>query len=373
MRFEALEQRLEPIGLGHKVLLGVGPMSLNVVDAVIEMCNILHIPMQLIASRRQIECEELGAGYVNGWTTESFARYVKSKDTSGTLMLCRDHGGPWQGANEEKLGVGEAMEKACISYEADILAGFNVIHLDPSLRDRPMSAIKRDVKKLFEHCESVPGSENVIYEVGTEETNGKTTESADFEDFVLFCKDLSPKIKFCVGQTGTLVKELRNVGSYSTDRARDLVAICNKHGLLLKEHNLDYASDEILKDHRPAGIHSVNVAPEFGTLETVKLLDLLAKYKMRKEYRKFIRIAVKSGKWEKWSISELSDEQKATICGHYVFDDPEVKEIRASLSEKIVPQPVTEFEIKSWDLDDVLKAEISTRIIKYLRSFRWLV
>jgi tagatose-1,6-bisphosphate aldolase non-catalytic subunit AgaZ/GatZ len=360
MTFDELTKRLKPNGVGHRVLMGIGPMSKNTVDSVIEITNVLKTPIQLIASRRQIECEELGGGYVNGWTTETFAQYVKERDKSGSIMLCRDHGGPWQGTGEEKLSAGKAMDRACISYEADIRAGFNVIHLDPSLRDRPLATIKKDVRKLLEHCEAVSGSDKIVYECGTEETNGKTTDTKAFADFVAFSQTLSPKIRYVVGQTGTLVKETRNVGIYDPAKARELVGICNQHGVMLKEHNLDYATEKVLRDHREAGIHSVNIAPEFGVIETTKLLDLLATHKLKKERKRFIEIAVASKKWEKWAVSELSDEEKAVIAGHYVYQVPEVQDIRAALNEKMY-------------LDDVLKTEIGIRVLKYLKDFRWLL
>jgi tagatose-1,6-bisphosphate aldolase non-catalytic subunit AgaZ/GatZ len=360
MTFDQLSTRLKSCGLGHKVLLGIGPMSKNTVDAILDAVNVLKVPIQIIASRRQIDCEELGGGYVNNWTTETFAKYVRAHDTAGTIMLCRDHGGPWQGAGEDKLSPNKAFEKACISYEADIRAGFDVIHLDPSLHNRPLATIKHDVERLLTFCEGVSGSSNVTYECGTEETNGQITDSDAFEDFVRFCAKLSPKIKFCVGQTGTLVKETRNVGIYDNTKARELVNICNTYGMLLKEHNLDYAHDEVLKDHHHAGIHSVNIAPEFGVLETIKLLELLDTHKLKKERKRFIQIAHNSKKWVKWLISEHTDEYKAIICGHYVFTDPEVMDIKNLLSEKMY-------------LDDVLKTELTCRLLKYLKDFRWLV
>ena len=43
-------------------LLGVGPMSINCVDAVIELGNENNIPLMLIASRRQIDSEYFGGG-----------------------------------------------------------------------------------------------------------------------------------------------------------------------------------------------------------------------------------------------------------------------------------------------------------------------
>jgi len=75
-------------------LLGVGPMSINCVDAAIELSNENDVPIILIASRRQIDSEEFGGGYVNNWTTEQFARYVTEHDKKGKILLARDHGGP---------------------------------------------------------------------------------------------------------------------------------------------------------------------------------------------------------------------------------------------------------------------------------------
>lgn len=61
-------------------LLGVGPMSINCVNAAIELANEYDTPLMLIASRRQIDSEKFNGGYVNNWTTSEFANYVKLKD-----------------------------------------------------------------------------------------------------------------------------------------------------------------------------------------------------------------------------------------------------------------------------------------------------
>ena len=58
-------------------LLGAGPMSKNCVLSAINLANQKNVPIILIASRRQIECEEFGGGYVNNWSTEEFSNFVK--------------------------------------------------------------------------------------------------------------------------------------------------------------------------------------------------------------------------------------------------------------------------------------------------------
>ena len=57
----------------------IGPMSKNVVDAVIEFNG----DFGFIPSRRQVDCN---GGYVNDWTTGEFSKYV-----NGRVPIQRDH------------------------------------------------------------------------------------------------------------------------------------------------------------------------------------------------------------------------------------------------------------------------------------------
>ena len=54
-------------------------MSVNCVDASIEIADKNNIPLMLIASRRQVDAECFGGGYVNNWSTEKFSNYVRKK------------------------------------------------------------------------------------------------------------------------------------------------------------------------------------------------------------------------------------------------------------------------------------------------------
>ena len=75
-----LEKKLNNLVSRRKTLLGVGPMSLNCVDASIELSNNYNVPIILIASRRQIDSEDFGGGYVNNWNTRDYSNYIKKKD-----------------------------------------------------------------------------------------------------------------------------------------------------------------------------------------------------------------------------------------------------------------------------------------------------
>lgn len=308
-----------------KTILGVGPMSQNCIEAVSSVASSYKIPILLIASRRQVEALELGGGYV--CTTQELGDKTQKIDYSTGdqyVYLARDHGSLWQGSNEENLNHQEALERAIQSYFADIDSGFDIIHIDPSLKSRPYDEVIRDVYYLYNVCEAYAKycGRDIIYEVGTEEHGGHTTTTENFERFVKDVKSL-PKVKFVVGNMGLYVKELENVGHFDDKKAKELVDICNQNNLFLKGHNVDYVPFEVLKKKNALGVHSINVAPEFGVEETKFILDNVT----LTERNKFLEIAYNSGKWRKWmkdSTTPHSKEYLATICGHYVFNHPEI-------------------------------------------------
>jgi len=95
--------------------LFIGPMSLNVVDSILELSNEIDKPIGIIPSRRQVE---YNGGYVNNWTTRDFSNYIRSK--SNNILLVRDHGGPNQGDKEDD-GI--------LSFKHDC-EFFDVLHID---------------------------------------------------------------------------------------------------------------------------------------------------------------------------------------------------------------------------------------------------
>jgi tagatose-1,6-bisphosphate aldolase non-catalytic subunit AgaZ/GatZ len=132
--------------------LGVGPMSKNCIDATIELADEYSAPLMLIASRRQIDSEQFGGGYVENWTTKQFADYVIKKDTNKNIILARDHGGPWQSELEksQNMNLKDAMQSAKDSYRADIDAGFHVLHIDPSVDIHSQLDIDQTLERVYE-------------------------------------------------------------------------------------------------------------------------------------------------------------------------------------------------------------------------------
>lgn len=368
-------------------LLGVGPMSVNCVDATIELANEHEVPIMMIASRRQIDSEEFGGGYVNNWTTEEFARYVTDKDKKGKILLARDHGGPWQNnrEKEQNLGLRRAMDSAKSSYRADIAAGFQILHLDPSVDIHGQPDIDEVLDRLFDlydYCwtQADRMHQEIIFEVGTEEQSGSTNTQEEL-DYTLnaiskFCRSQgidSPA--FVVVQCGTRVMEMRNVGSFDSPvrvaneipaeiQLPKMLEICNRHGVFMKEHNTDYLSDEALQWHPRLGIHAANVAPEFGVAESKALLAVLETNGLERLADQFLELAFSSRKWDKWMLdgSRASDRERALIAGHYVFSTPQGREIKAEAARELAARNI--------DLDEHLKSQVKQSILRYLRSFR---
>ena len=321
-----IHQRLESfLNKRRCTLLGVGPMSVNCVDATIELANEHEVPILLIASRRQIDSEQFGGGYTNNWTTSDFANYVLNRDKKGKILLAHDHGGPWQNTREKEanLTLRQAMESAKSSYRSDLEAGFQILHIDPSvdIHDQPdMDEVLDRIFELYEFCYSQAQRmhKEIIIEIGTEEQNGSTNSQEEL-DYTLnavqkFCKkNHLPNPSFVVIQCGTRVMEMRNVGSFDSPvrvaneipaeiQLPKMIEICNRYGIFMKAHNTDYLTDEALQWHPKLGIHAANVAPEFGVAETKALIDLLENNGLSSLADCFLKLSYDSKKWNKWML-----------------------------------------------------------------------
>lgn len=351
-------------------LLGIGPMSKNCVQATLELSKEDDYPVMFIASRNQVDADELGGGYVNGWNQFTFAKAVEevAEDIGydNLYYLCRDHGGPWQRDKErnDHLPIEKAMELGKKSYVADIEAGFDLLMIDPTKdpfevgKVIPLDTVLERTVDLIDFCEKERKARKlpeIGYEVGTEETNGGLTSTETYETFILKLKEELEKRDlpiptFIVGQTGTLTRKTEQVGTFNFKNAYDLAQMAKKYGVGLKEHNGDYLDDVTLLEHIPSSITATNVAPQYGTEETRAYLNLaaveakLVEYGLVKDASNtrdvLLEHAIKSERWRKWmvgeqkelTVSQIMDQNDAQlqseildIAGHYTFNDDEVK------------------------------------------------
>jgi hypothetical protein len=357
--FDLSESLRNRILKSRVTLLGVGPMSKLVTTVAVELANEYRFPVALIPSRRQVDAEEFGGGYVEGWSTGAFATFVRSIDRGGYALLSRDHSGPWQGLTSPEPTSSEptlpnAMLEVKASLSDDIRNGFDLLHIDPSLallRGFSEDDIDDMAVELIAHCVSeLKSVEQCTFEVGTDEQDMAP------DPIPLSRKRLRrllakldryrlPRPLFYVVQTGTKVAERRNIGSFDQPvtlrgslppavHLPSILDMCLAEGLLLKEHNADYLSNKALRWHRKYGIHAANVAPEFGVTETTAFLEVLTELGMKDESEFFIQTVLSGGRWKKWMLpnSPAEDLERVQIAGHYHFSDPAIREIREKAS-----------------------------------------
>jgi hypothetical protein len=289
----------------------IGPMSKNVVDTIIEFCNETNNNIGLIPSRRQVEWN---GGYVNNWTTQEFTKYVKSK--TDKILLVRDHSGPKQGQIDDN-GY-ESLKEDC-KY-------LDIIHIDPWKKYPVFSDGLEETIKMIEYCYNL--NPNIQYEIGTEEAI-RRFEPYELSDLTHQLKSrLNPEIfnqiKYLVIQSGTSLKGTNQTGNYDSARLKEMIEVCKQNNLISKEHNGDYIPVSIIKEKFDLGLDSINIAPEFGLIETQTYLDNIKENIIFDEYWK---ICYESKKWEKWVNKDfdpyVNKEELIKICGHYVLSTSE--------------------------------------------------
>ena len=294
----------------------IGPMSRNVVDAINEFTQETGKQIGLIPSRRQVEWD---GGYVNNWTTKEFSKYSKN------LILKRDHSGPGQGYIDDD-GF-KSLEEDC-KY-------FNYIHIDPWKKYPKYEEGLEWTINMIEFCYNL--NPNIQYEIGTEEAIRKfEPEELDMllnDLHVRLNEEIFNQIKYLVIQSGTLLQENTNTGEYNRDKLLAMVKVAKSWNLLSKEHNGDYISEDLIKEKMSLGLDSINIAPEFGLIETKTYLREMEKNWDFSSIQKFWEMCYNSKRWEKWVNADFDpytqQRELIKICGHYVFSHPDFKSIKS--------------------------------------------
>ncbi len=299
----------------------VGPMSKPIVDAFLDFTN----PPVFIPSRRQID---FNGGYVNNWTTESFANYVKS--TNKNSFICRDHAGPEQGSvNDDGF---ESLKHDCLH--------FDMIHIDPWKKYSSFQDGINHTVDMINFC--LKQNPKINFEISTEQSI-KYFSSSEIEDF---CKEVYinlkrkfESIKFIVIQSGTALEGNNQIGRYCDVRLTEMIKVVKKFDKLSKEHNGDYISKDVIFEKFSRGLDAINIAPEFGFIQTNIILEEIDEVM----FHDFWQICYDSKKWVKWVPYDFDPFKNKLeliqICGHYVFSNK-------NFIEKIYSQIDVEEKIK---------------------------
>ena len=300
-----------------------GPMTKNVVDTIIQFSlENQEREFSFIPSRRQIE---YNGGYVNHWNTEDFTKYVKDKNNK--IIIERDHGGPNQGLIED-----DGFES--LTTDAKLL---DIIHIDPWKKYYNIDEGIECTVKMINHCYTI--NPNLLYEICTEESiRPFTVEEIDY--IVQQIKNqldepIFLKIKYLVIQCGTKLSERKNTGEFDKNKLTEMLTIAKKYNMIAKEHNGDWVSYKTIKRKYELGLTCINIAPEFGEIETSVILNRIKNTSIE-DYNNFYEICLKSGKWKKWVTPEFDYENNKDdiilICGHYNLMNPEFLKIKEKYS-----------------------------------------
>lgn len=300
----------------------IGPMSKNVVDAIIEFVGETGNKIGLIPSRRQIEYD---GGYVNNWTTEQFCNYIKKHTTSSrNIVLERDHSGPNQGLFDD---VGYAsLERDCKFMD--------IIHIDPWKKYPNFEEGAKHTADMINYC--VELNPSLEFEIGTEEAI-RSFSISELYKLILYLKDNLTqwrfnKIKYLVIQCGTSLKGTNQTGNYNKEKLIAMIELAKKFNLLTKEHNGDYQDISIIKEKFDLGLDVINIAPEFGVIETNTYIEEIMDCWDFSSIYHFWKICYESKKWEKWVDKDFdainNKESLIRICGHYMFSTPEFQQIK---------------------------------------------
>jgi len=313
----------------------IGPMSKNIVDAIIDFCESTDNKIGLIPSRRQVENT---GGYVNNWTTKEFSEYVKSK--SNNIILKRDHAGPGQGLLDDD-GY-ESLSEDC-KY-------LDLIHIDPWKKYPLLEDGLNETVNMINHCYNL--NPNMKYEVGTEEA----IRRFGVLELNYFIEELQTRlqpevfnqIKHLVIQSGTSLKGNTQTGHYNSMRLKGMIEIGRKYNLLTKEHNGDYIPVSIIHEKFDLGLDAINIAPEFGLIETQTYLDQMEEGS--DIFNQFYQLCYDSKRWVKWVNSDFDPTNNKTdiikISGHYVLSNPEFELIKQNYP----------------NIDDVIKQNVINKL-----------
>lgn len=295
-----------------------GVISKNQVDTIINY-SLEHSEVEIvfIPSRRQIE---YNGGYVNNWDTKTFTEYVKGLNP--LIKIERDHSGPGQGLYDDD---------GFISLEEDCKF-FDLIHIDPWKKYQDLNKGIEWTINMIKFCYNL--NQNIEYEIGTEEAIRMFTVD-ELEKVIIEIKnnldeEIYKKIKYCVVQCGNGLCDGKNIGLFDKNKLKNMIGLVNKYNFISKEHNGDWISVDIVKQKEQLGLQSINIAPEFGQIESNVILSKIKNN--NDHYNRIYELCLNSNKWKKWVSNDFDyinkkDEIILITC-HYIFNTTEFNEIK---------------------------------------------
>lgn len=371
-------------------LFAVCPNSLNVLKAALRSAQRANSPIMFAATLNQVDTDR---GYT-GWTQMDLIKIINEQSGrigfEGPAIVAIDHGGPWVKDIQtvEKWPLKKAMNWTKKSFEAAIMAGYDMIHVDPTVdifnEILSIETVANRTIELIKHCESfrvLKKKPPISYEVGTEEVKGGL---ADLNIFKKFLKLLRAGLQeqgighvwpvFVVGKVGTDL----HTTEFDPVVAKTLVKTASSENTYIKGHYTDF----VVNPHQypESGIGAANVGPEFTSVEYDAFNELSSieeelyaknRIAIKSEFRKTLEKAIiDSGRWKKWlkpgekdlfSINTVRKDLILKTSARYVWSNPAVVAAQIQLYKNL--------ENNGYDPENWILLRIESSIDKYFRAF----
>ena len=378
-----------------RTLFAVCPNSISVIKAAFRAAKRNNAPIKFAATLNQVD----GDGGYTGLTQQEFIKLLKIEadavNYSGPYIAAIDHGGPWLKDIQsiEKWDAERAMNGVKKSFEDAIMAGYHLIHVDPTVDIFLPKGEIIDIKvvaertvELMVHAETFRRNNNlapISYEVGTEEVHGGLADETVFDTFIMELKkglkdvgleDVWPC--FIVGKVGTDL----HTTTFDKEVALQLTQKVKQFGSYIKGHYTDGVTNP--EDYPLCGIGAANVGPEFTISEYEALIELEEKeteYSRDKGIAQLSnikntlwRLIYESNRWKKWlqedeqgkDFSQLTEDRKnwlvKTGC-RYIWQHPEAVVARYKLYENLKRHGI--------DAESVVLGRIEHDMDKYFYAF----
>ncbi len=378
-----------------RTLFAACPNSISAIKASLRSAKRNNAPIKFAATLNQVDDDR---GYT-GLNQYEFVKLLRLEaeaiNFNGPIIVAIDHGGPWLKdiQSTEKWDTERAMSAVKKSFENAILAGYDLIHVDPTVDIFVPKGeiidihlvVKRTVELIL-HTETFIKENNlapISYEVGTEEVHGGLANDDTFETFLMELKKGLKEVGlenvwpiFIVGKVGTDL----HTTTFDVDVSKKLAMKVAKYGSFIKGH---YTDDVTNPEMYPAtGIGAANVGPEFTIAEYEALIEIEQKEKQLFDDGKVAklsdmkntlwRLVDESNRWKKWlqpeevgqKLDELVESRKnwivQTSC-RYIWQHSDAVVARTLLYENLNRNGI--------DAETIVLSRIEHDMDKYFRAF----
>jgi len=375
-------------------LFAVCPNSVAVIRAALRAAKRANAPLNFAATLNQVDVD---GGYT-GFTQREFVKLIRQEaaaiNFTGPVIIAVDHGGPWLRDNQRTAGwpYEKTMKWVKKSFEAALLAGYDLLHVDPTIditmtgSSMPVDLVISRTIELIDHIEGFRkkmGIGPVAYEVGTEEVHGGLADMTVFTGFLRGLKSWLQKSGykqvwpcFIVGKVGTDL----HTTVFDSDIAAKLVSEAHRYGSWIKGHYTDNVDNP--EAYPISGMGAANVGPEFTESEYEALIELEniesqlfsgGKIPRKSKMKQVLwQTVLQSNRWQKWLKGdeiiipfERLDMRRQewlikTGC-RYIWANPEVQSARMRLYQNL--------SVHGIRADDIVMTAIEKKMHKYFTVF----